>query len=317
MTKSRLDNLSPTLPKAIVPLTEYGIVSLHGKDAGRFLQGQISCNIEEVTAHTYQTGTANTAKGRTYSFFRIAQQGDAYLLRMPKTMIPLFESIMGKYSVFYKAQIQPETQWQVSGIMNQACLAQVEQNIPDNFGQNINETWSDKNKIFMPSPDQSDRFECWHKEPLPTTSLIGLSSYSDADWRWLDMLSGIPELCPAISDTFIPQMLNLDRWNAIHFQKGCYTGQEIIARMHYLGKLKKRMQLFLSDNNVNPKSGSWLLDDQQRKSAQVIRYQQSISGPTLIQAVTPIDPNTAKTSLYLPNTMATPLALISMSSNAC
>jgi folate-binding protein YgfZ len=84
----------------------------------------------------------------------------------------------------------------------------------------------------------------------------------DSDqWRYLDILSGLPWLTIETSEEFIPQMLNLDKLGGISFKKGCYTGQEIIARTHYLGKAKRAMFLAECNTLTAPKPNSTIIDD--------------------------------------------------------
>ncbi len=298
MTKRQYTHLQPELKNTIIPLTEYGVVEITGKDAARFLQGQLSCHIDEVTDNTNQLGTANTPKGRVYSIFRIAKLHDRYLLRMPCSMTEIFKAQLSKYIVFFKAEINIINDWKVSGLFTRNSLT-IFNNIPDGFGSNWHHHVASDEQILLPVTGKSDRYECWHKGNLTDVENNGTSS--NTDWVWLDMLDGLPELSPEISDTFIPQMLNLDTFNALHFKKGCYTGQEIIARMRYLGKLKKRMSLFYTKLQENENAqinsepaptwtpGHWLLDKENKKVAQIVRGVNSANGHSLVQAVISVD----------------------------
>jgi folate-binding protein YgfZ len=81
-------------------------------------------------------------------------------------------------------------------------------------------------------------------------------------WRLLDILAGIPTIYPETVEAFVPQMINLDVLDGISFQKGCYTGQEVVARTHYLGKLKRRMVLARVDGDDPPRPGDALFSPQ-------------------------------------------------------
>jgi len=89
----------------------------------------------------------------------------------------------------------------------------------------------------------------------------GFKPESSAQWRYLDIISGIPWLAAETSEEFIPQMLNLDKLGGISFTKGCYTGQEIVARTHYLGKAKREMFLAECDALACPEPNSTIIDD--------------------------------------------------------
>jgi hypothetical protein len=90
---------------------------------------------------------------------------------------------------------------------------------------------------------------------------LGFQPDRSAQWRYLDIISGIPWLTAATSEEFIPQMLNLDKLGGISFNKGCYTGQEIVARTHYLGKAKREMFLAECDTSTPPEPNSTITDD--------------------------------------------------------
>ncbi len=98
------------------------------------------------------------------------------------------------------------------------------------------------------------------------TQLVGKSC-----WDWLEIQAGIPDVEPATQEQFVPQMLNLDILNGINFKKGCYTGQEIVARTHYLGSVKRRTYLTSLDTTQAPSAGEKVLDATQNEVGQIVR----------------------------------------------
>jgi hypothetical protein len=94
-------------------------------------------------------------------------------------------------------------------------------------------------------------------------ALAGNVTFTGAEpWRLLDILAGIPTIYLETVEAFVPQMINLHLLEGISFQKGCYTGQEVVARMHYLGKLKRRMVLARVDSEDRPRLGDALFSPQ-------------------------------------------------------
>jgi folate-binding protein YgfZ len=85
------------------------------------------------------------------------------------------------------------------------------------------------------------------------------------DWQAGDIAAGLPQIGPGTSELFVSQMLNLDVLGGISFDKGCYTGQEVIARAHYRGRVKRRLQRFVTSAQVDLSPGSELRLDDQRK----------------------------------------------------
>jgi tRNA-modifying protein YgfZ len=90
-------------------------------------------------------------------------------------------------------------------------------------------------------------------------------------WDRLDIQAGIPDVLPATQEQFVPQMLNLDLLNGINFKKGCYTGQEIVARTHYLGSVKRRTYLVEIASSEIPNAGDKVLDTSQNEIGQIVR----------------------------------------------
>jgi folate-binding protein YgfZ len=90
-------------------------------------------------------------------------------------------------------------------------------------------------------------------------------------WDWLEIQAGIPEVTLNTQEQFVPQMLNLDLLGAINFKKGCYTGQEIVARTHYLGKVKRRTHLAQLNAKVQPKAGDDVFNDAGEAVGKVVR----------------------------------------------
>ena len=105
---------------------------------------------------------------------------------------------------------------------------------------------------------------------------------SPAEWRYLDIVSGFPWVTIATSEAFIPQMLNLDKLGGISFNKGCYTGQEIVARTHYLGKIKR--ELWLAEGNATkcpePNTAIINLDSEGQEIAGTVVQSESVPGKT-------------------------------------
>jgi folate-binding protein YgfZ len=97
------------------------------------------------------------------------------------------------------------------------------------------------------------------------------SSMSFDDWNNLNILDGIPDIYPPTQEAFIPQSLNMDLIEGINFKKGCYTGQEIVARTHYLGKVKRRMYRAFLKSRVDLNPGDLILNNKGKEIGQLVR----------------------------------------------
>jgi folate-binding protein YgfZ len=129
--------------------------------------------------------------------------------------------------------------------------------------------------LKLPSTGKSQRFEIFVSKSISTEIINELKnsckSVGIACWDWLEIQVGIPDVSIKTQEQFVPQMLNLDILNGINFKKGCYTGQEIVARMHYLGSVKRRTFLASIHNANPPSAGDRVLDDAQADVGQIVR----------------------------------------------
>ncbi|MCK5922320.1 MAG: tRNA-modifying protein YgfZ, partial [Methylococcales bacterium] len=133
-------------------------------------------------------------------------------------------------------------------------------------------------------------------------SLIESSQFTECNssvWEQSEVTAGVPLVCKATSEAFVPQMLNLDQLEGISFKKGCYTGQEIVARTHYLGKLKRRMYLAgcASDRLPEP-SENIMKQGHEQSVGQVIKAEVLRSGDIRLLTVLQIDQSGSE-NLYL------------------
>jgi tRNA-modifying protein YgfZ len=101
---------------------------------------------------------------------------------------------------------------------------------------------------------------------------------SQVCWDWLDIQMGIPDVSLKTQEQFVPQMLNIDLLGGINFKKGCYTGQEIVARTHYLGSVKRRTYLAELTSEIAPDAGDKILDAAQNEVGQIVRVAPNLSG---------------------------------------
>jgi folate-binding protein YgfZ len=234
----------------------YTLIKISGPDAAKFLQGQFSCDVEALEDNSWSYGTANTPKGRMYWLFVIARIDGDFWIRVHKDIADAGIAVLSKYKVFFKCEITVQSEFSVYGT-KEIC--------------DVNSRSIELNEQgFRRAADSSgSRCELWSK-----TSSESSSSEKDLElWLKEDASQGIPELYPETTDTFILQQLNLQDLGAVSFKKGCYTGQEIIARMKFLGKLKKKMYHFTVNSDAHQKAlpGSNIVDSEGKKVGQLVR----------------------------------------------
>jgi folate-binding protein YgfZ len=250
----------------IFNLNQLSVLSVSGDDALKFLQGQLTNDISLATStQSVHAGFCNP-KGRLLAFFHIIKYHDSYLLFFPKSIA---EIIIKKLSMYIlrsnvKLDLDPD-KLMYFGLYtnNQDGQLGTLNNLPKNEMESINE----QSLIVTKLPSDGlrviivgDKKNCMN---LIGNNSNKLEKKSFDDWIAHNIKSGIPNIYHETQETFIPQSINLDIISAINFKKGCYTGQEIVARTHYLGKPKRRMYKASFHSESQPLYGQALVDGEE------------------------------------------------------
>jgi folate-binding protein YgfZ len=240
------------------PLAHEGVLSVRGPDAGKFLQGQLTCNLDYLSDSHSSLGARCTPKGRMLSSFRILRQADGYLLAMSADLIQAQLADLQKYAVFSKVQLADvSAEWQRVGISGLPAS----QFDPSLAAADTADGVARSEDLLAIGLGPA-RFELWLPQARAEQQLQALqqrlSQGSLNDWLLGQIGLGIGQVTAATRELFIPQMINLQAVGGVSFRKGCYTGQEIVARMQYLGKLKRRMYRLALDEPQPPLPGTEL-----------------------------------------------------------
>ena len=239
-------------------LTHEGVLAVRGVDASKFLQGQLTCNLNYLNEETSSLGARCTQKGRMQSSFRIVFEGDGCLLAMASELIEAQLLDLRKYAVFSKSKLTDESaDWVRFGLQDgDAALVSLGLDLPQETDSVVRA--NDLIAIRV-SPG---RAELWVRSAEADSIKSRLASHLNEaplnDWLLGQIRVGIGQVFGSTREEFIPQMINLQAVGGVSFKKGCYTGQEIVARMQYLGKLKRRLyRLTLSGEEI-PQPGTAL-----------------------------------------------------------
>lgn len=240
-------------------LSHFGLISVHGKDAETFLQGQLTNDVSKVDcAHSQLTGLCNP-KGRLLASFRLFRHGDSYYLCLPASMI---EDVLKRLRMFVlRSEVTLEDAGDtfvhlgISGGKTTDILSGFIGSLPAAVG----EIAAEDHRVVIQVPGVYPSYEVLTTVEQATRLWDKLNVQSapvgSEAWRLLDIQAGIPVIYPQTRETFVPQMVNLQLIDGISFKKGCYTGQEIVARMQYLGKLKRRMYRARVNADTAPQPG--------------------------------------------------------------
>lgn len=203
-----------------IDLPEEGVLAVRGPDARKFLNGQLSQQLLTLgPAETTLAGLHNP-QGRTIALLRIVADGPQDLLCvLPQSLLEGVLALLRKYLLRSKAVLSNESSlWRVQGRWPSAGAAETA--TPLSWPHTGDGRWM---RLAQVDSSPSSEVAAWHRA---------------------DIAAGLPRMYPATQGEFVAQMLNLDVLGGISFNKGCYTGQEVIARAHFRGRVKRRLQRF-------------------------------------------------------------------------
>ncbi|GJJ79825.1 hypothetical protein PcPA57_05450 [Pasteurella canis] len=235
-------------------LQQYTLIEIKGEDAEKFLQGQLTCDVSQL-AEGASTLTAHCdPKGKVTSLFRLIRtEAQCFYLLIKKNLLPTALEQLKKYAVFSKVSFT-ELDWHIIGLAGQKIINACDE-VPAKIRLHLN--------------SQQPRMILLHPTPLDITP-----NAAHPAWDLLDIQDGIPMLSTETQGEFIPQALNLQSLeDAISFQKGCYIGQEIVARAKYRGANKRAMFTFVAHSQDIPELRSEIeiqLETNWRKTGSII-----------------------------------------------
>ncbi|MDO6564836.1 folate-binding protein [Amphritea sp. 1_MG-2023] len=285
----------------ITPLTHLGLFDVLGPDAEKFLQGQLSCDISQVSAGKSLLGAHCNIKGSMVSLSRLIAVDNGFWLRCERSILATAMANLKKYMVFSKAESQDRSDEIVGlGFNAEAAelLAAQGFSIPIETGASSNGL--NGHLIRVPG----DRFELW----LPAEDAITLLTaclnevvLTDTNhWRLAEIRAGIPALHSQTIETFIPQMTNLQVFDGVSFTKGCYTGQEVVTRLQHRGKLNRPMYRLAFSGDHPPVAGSAINTPERAGVGSVVSAaMQSTQGGELLAVILKSSVDDEQTSLML------------------
>jgi folate-binding protein YgfZ len=249
-----------------------GLIAVEDSDAEQFLQGQLTCDVRQVTSDHSLLGAFCSPKGRALACFRLFRRGGTLYLELPQERVEPILTQLRKYVLRAKVTLQDASdsllRFGIAGPHAEALLTARFGVLPDTVNQVIHtpsDAGSDITIIRAPATI-TPRFAVYGSLPAMQalwTSLEREVTFTGAEpWRLLNILAGIPTIYRETVEMFTPQMLNLEILDGVSFKKGCYTGQEVVARTHYLGKLKRRMYLARVESESPPRPGDPLFSPQ-------------------------------------------------------
>lgn len=236
----------------------------------KFLDGQLSQNVDDITDSQSRRAAACNPKGRAYALMQLAAIGDDVLVQMPSSIADDVMAHLNKFlMLFRKTEMTALSQARVFGLWGQETASRIDAKADtlSQSGDSLTLCHEDAayGKLIrvMDTAEGCARFEYWHLTaeadiPVPGSDAFRPDQkHTEADWAAAEISAGVVQLSSGSVDSYIPQMLNWQHVDGIHFKKGCYTGQEVIARMYFLGQLKKSVFRLRSENMSDaPETGT-------------------------------------------------------------
>lgn len=285
---------------AVAHLDAHRVVHVSGPDARALLQGQFSNDIDALDEKPGQLSSYNSPKGRVLAFLRIVKLADDYRLVVDADIHDVFVQRLKMFVLRAKVSIESDPGFAGNVVAGSGAIEYLrDAGFPD---VQPGEAAAHGNCVWLGIHGPVPRIEIHGpRESLPELDIPHASAEDLARW---DVIFRLPRIMEGNRDAHVAQHLNLDELGAINFKKGCYTGQEIIARMKYLGKVKKRSAIFMAEG-VNVGDSVRTNDD--RGAGDVVNVAAAGNGRQLVLATVSIE--NAEASLAVNGKSLIPLAV--------
>ena len=249
----------------IVDLSHLGLLQLSGVDHLDFIQKQVTNDINQLNGNNAQFTGYCSPKGRLLALFLAFSHHDHLHLQLNGELTESIQKRLTMYVMRAKVSIENVSnsvlKIGVTGEKSAEILATLFEKIP----HQAYELASFSNGAVLRLSGAKPRYVVYSDiENMPAIWQALSETHTLADknhWELLEIEAGIPDITPATQEAFVPQMVNLDALNAINYKKGCYTGQEIVARTHYLGKVKRRTVLAELHSETAPSIGDDVMSE--------------------------------------------------------
>jgi tRNA-modifying protein YgfZ len=257
--------MSPTsLLDGAARLVDWGVISARGADAASFLHGQLSSDVAHLEASQARLAGYCSAKGRLLASFIVwPAGGDELLLACSADLLLPTLKRLRMFVLRAKCELRDASaEFPLYGLAGLHATAWLAAAAPGS-------AWARREReglgaIRLPDAAGTARYLCTVRAAPP------LSPLPLEAWRWLEVASGVARIELATVEQFVPQMLNYDLLGGVDFQKGCYPGQEVVARSQYRGSIKRRSFLFATDAAASAGEDVFHADDPTQPAGKIV-----------------------------------------------
>ena len=287
----RQPTASARLPLTLMTLDDWALATLTGADAEKYLQGQVTADVAQLTEHQHLLAAHCDPKGKMWSNLRLFRRQDGFALIERRSLREAQLTELKKYAVFSKVAIAPDDEHVllgVAGFQARAALKNLFNELPDAEKQVVSE--GETSILWFEHP--AERFllvtDVATAERV-TEALRGEAQLNNSQqWLALNIEAGLPVIDAVNSAQFIPQATNIQALGGISFKKGCYTGQEMVARAKFRGANKRALWTLAGRASRVPEAGEDLelkMGENWRRTGTVLAAVQLDDGRLLVQVV--------------------------------
>lgn len=287
----------------VAALAGTGVIRVGGADRTSFLQAQLTTNMNNPRQGMAQVTCYCSHQGRAFGVYYLLPWAESWLLITPADLLPTTLTQLGKYILRAKVTL--------ADLSNDLALFGVVGG-QEQLLESVAQTGSQPGEWRLPGAPKRYLLPCHQAGLAALPAPFQSPRLSPAAWQLLEISAGIAQVRSATAEQFLPQMLNLDRVGGLSFDKGCYPGQEIIARTRYRGSVKRTMRLAVSTAPVNHLAnhppGSDILSVSQQKSVGKVLASLRLGDRLLLAQAVMGDQDYPPGDCFLPGNPATALA---------
>jgi len=235
---------APWHQPGIIRLNTMALIHAQGPDVLSFLQGQFTCDINSLKSGQSSLGAYCDRKGRMIANFHLTRLNQDVFICLPKSMVDILLKPLQKYKLRAQVKLSVSEQFQLFGITPATDNTATKSLLTIPFSPPC------QHQILV--IPQTHAEQAWQN--LSQTNIV----LTESQWQRHSIESGLAYIEPNTSERFLPQMLNWEKHGGVCFSKGCYIGQEIVARSQHLGKIKKRPKVITLPSGPAPQIGAAL-----------------------------------------------------------
>jgi folate-binding protein YgfZ len=267
-----LQTMSIPFSAALCSLPDWAVLRVQGSDAATFLHSQLSTDFKRLSATQGRLGAYCNPQGRMLaSFIGVLAAPEEIWLACPADVLTSVQKRLSMFVLRSKVTLQHATDIRVMG-----WVSPTEASAPP---QGLATIWASQGPhggqddgVAVRLPDALGQARgLWLTRAPDTAHTPDVQPLDPALWAWLEVQSGLAPITAATSGLFVPQMLNYDQVGGVDFKKGCYPGQEIVARTHYLGKIKRHAYVIEAESPLHVGQPLFSSEDAVQPAGQIVR----------------------------------------------